>query len=57
VCSAGAILIAEGINVVAKLTKACSSCATGQAGTDNQNFVFTFVGRVDQLHIEAMPIP
>ena len=57
VSAAGAVLIAEGFNLVAKLAKRSSCGTTGEAGSDAENFVFTLIRRIDQLRFEAMTIP
>jgi len=55
--AAGAVLVTEGLDLVTEFTEGRRGSATGETGADAENFVFTFVGRIDQLRLEAMTIP
>ncbi len=54
---ARAVLDAEGFDIIAKFTQGRSCRSPGQAGADNNNFIFAFVGRVDQFIVKFAGIP
>ena len=51
------VLEAERLDVVAQLGQRRGRRRAGEAGADDEDLVFALVGRVDQLHLEAMPLP
>ena len=53
----GAVLDAEVQDVVAELAERCRRGGAGQPGTDDDDRVLALVGRVDQLHLELVPVP
>jgi hypothetical protein len=55
--SAWAVLIAERIHFISELAKGCRGGGTGEAGTDDDNLEFSFIGRIDQFEVLAMFIP
>jgi hypothetical protein len=55
--AARAVLEAEGVDVVAELGQARGRRAAGQPGADDDDPELALVGRVDQLHLEAVAVP
>ena len=55
--STWAVLIAEAINLVSELRKGGGSRTTGKARSDNDDFVFSFVGWVDELRVDLVRGP
>ena len=55
--AARAVLDAEAQDVVAELAERRGRRRAGQAGADDDDRVLALVGRVDQLHLELVPIP
>src|SRR5207237_7866162 len=55
--AAGAVLDAEAQDVVAELAKRRSRRRARQPGSDDDDRVLAFVGRVDQLHLELVAGP
>src|SRR6185436_6197723 len=53
----GGVLDAEVQDVVAQLAKRRRRRRAGQAGADDDDRVLPLVGRVDQLHLELVPVP
>ena len=51
------ILKAETLDVVAKFGERSRGRSAGKSGADDDDVVLAFVGRIDQLHIESMPVP
>ena len=50
-------MVGKDLHVIAELAKCRSGCATGQAGTDDQDGEFTAVQRGDQVHVVFVVIP
>ncbi len=57
VCPARRILEAETAHFVAEFAESSGCGSTGQSGADNDNGVTALIGRIDQLHVEASPVP
>src|SRR4029077_15107961 len=55
--AAGTVLNAEVEDVVAQLAERRRRRPAGQAGADDDDRVLPLVGRVDQLHLELVPVP
>src|SRR5262249_28260257 len=55
--AAGAVLVAEALDVVAQLGQRRGGAGAGQAGADDEDAVLALVGGVDQLHVEAVLVP
>jgi hypothetical protein len=55
--AAGAVLVAECLDIVAQLAQRGRSGATGQAGSDNDDVVFALVGGIHQFQVEAVLVP
>ena len=53
----GAILKAEAVYVVAEFAEAGGSGGAGETGTDDEDFVFAFVGGIDELELEFVIAP
>jgi hypothetical protein len=55
--AAGAVLVAEGFDVVAELPQGGGSGAAGEAGADHEDFILALIGRIDQFEIKLVTIP
>ena len=55
--AARAVVVAEALDVVAQLAQRRRGRGAGQAGADDDDVVLPLVGRVDQLQLEAVPVP
>src|SRR5262249_34815375 len=55
--AAGAVLNAEVEDVVAELAERGGGRSAGEAGADDDDGVLPFVGWIDQLHLELVPVP
>ena len=53
----GAVLDAEGLDVVAQFRQGGRGGAAGQAGAHHDDLELSLVGRVDQLQVETMSVP
>ena len=49
VCSPGAVLDAEGFDIIAQFSKGCSGRTAGQPGADNDDIILSFIGRIDKF--------
>ena len=47
--AAGAVLVAEAVNLIAELRKGRGGGSSGETGTDDDDFEFPLVGRVDEF--------
>src|SRR5207302_10088772 len=54
---ARAVLEAEAVHVVAQLGQRSRRRAARQAGAHHEDAILALVGRVDQLHLEAVAVP
>ena len=57
VCPPRRILKAETADLVAELAKSSGSRSAGKSGTNNNHRMTALVGRIDQLHVKAGPVP
>ncbi len=55
--AARAVLVAEALHVVAELGHGRGRGGAGEAGADHDHVVLALVGRVHQLHLEAVLVP
>ena len=55
--AAGGVLVEEDVDVVAHLAQRCGGCATGKAGTDDDDVELTTVGGVHQSRVELTLFP
>ena len=55
--AARAVLVTEGLHVVAQLRQARRRRCAGQSGPDDDDVEFSLVGGIDQLHVEPVLIP
>ncbi len=53
----GAVLDAEGLDVVAQLRQRGRGGAAGEPGAHHDDVEFSLVGRVDQFQLELVPVP
>jgi len=57
VSAPGAVLQAEGFNIIPQFCQGCRSGSACQAGTNDNNIILPFVGRVDKLAFETVAVP
>src|SRR5206468_1331813 len=57
VCPARRILEAEAAHLVTEFAESGSCRSTGESRTNNDDRMTAFIGRINQLHVEASPIP
>ncbi len=55
--AAGRILKAEAVDVIAEFTEAGGGSGAGEAGAYDEDFVFAFVGGIDELELEFVIVP
>ena len=55
--TAGAVLIAEAIHLIAELGKGGGGGTPGESGAHHDNFEFPLIGRVDQFGVHLMGRP
>ncbi len=49
VCPPGTVLDAEGFDIIAQFSKGGRGRTAGQAGADDDDIVFSFIGRIDKF--------
>ena len=57
VCAAGRVVEGDGVDLVAEFGKGGGSGGTGESGSDDDDGVFSLVGRGDQLEVELVSVP
>jgi hypothetical protein len=57
VCPSSRILVTKAIHVVPQLAQGSRGCPPGQTGSNDNNAIFPFVGRIDQLGRKAVIVP
>ena len=54
VCPSGAVLKAKSLDIISQFRKGSGSRCTSKTSPNNDYIIFSFIGRIDQFHIEFM---